>query len=329
MKKIISTLLIISLLCSQVFAYQEWIDKTIDNKKVKIIKVIPDKRHSIITSVSFKWDTLNTLVKKVGWVSWITWAYFCPADYGKRCNRTNSTTADRIFEGKSFSKYWPDTWGRWMFWFDKNWEFIYLQNNLWYAKDSFVRKYNVEKVDQIYYWLSNHPVLLIDWENVLSKEWDILLDKKMLKPWPKNFICTTQDKKTFYMWQISNISMYEVPYYLTQNFWCRYALNLDSGPSSGIIYNWSTKIKDKRQIMDAFVIYENPDYKYLNNKEIDQIRNSLDEYITKIRGQFWTYKFLMNKLKLIDNFENKLKNQNDWKIRAIIAEIINILNSIE
>lgn len=329
MKKIISILIISLLSCNISFGYQERIDKTLDWKKIKILKVIPDQRHSIITSVSFKWDNLNTLVKKVGWVSWITWAYFCPADYGKRCNRTNSTTADRIFEWKNFSKYWPDTWGRWMFWFDKNWEFLYLQNNLWYANDSYVRKYNEDKTDQIYYGLSNHPVLLIDWENVLSKESDVLLDKKMLKPGPKNFICVTQDKKTFYMWQIANISMYEVPYYLTQNFWCRYALNLDSGPSSSIIYNGSTKIKEKRLIMDAFVVYENPDYKNVTEKELKQIRQIMDDYISNLRNKIWEFKFLTSKISMKEKFKQKLTSTQEPKLRAIISEIINILNSIE
>lgn len=332
MKKIVLYICVLFILLSNqvvVYWYQEWIDTTIDWNKVKIIKVIPDLRHKIITSVSIDWDNIDTLVNRVGWVSWITWSYFCPADYWKSCNRTNSTTSDRIFEWKSYSKYWPDTWWRWMFGFTVTGAFLYIQNNLWYANDSYVRKYNEDKIDQVYYWLSNHPVLLIDWEDVLSKEEDNLLDKKMLKRWPKNFICVTQDQKTYYMWQIYDITMYEIPHYIHKNFDCWYALNLDSWPSSWIIYNNQTKLKNKRLIMDAFVVYENPDYKEIKDWEIKQVHSFMEKLVTNLKSEMWLINYLVKIENLKKTLNKKIYKFEEPKIRAILSEMVNFLNQLD
>lgn len=332
MKKLISTILLFAIILSNPqtsFWYQQWIEWTIDWNSVKVIKVIPDLRHKIITSVSTSWDNIDTLVKKVWWVSWITGAYFCPADYWKRCNRTNSTTSDRIFEWVSYSKYWPDTGGRWMFGFTATWAFLYIQNHLWYSNDSYVRKYNSDKLDQVYYGLSNHPVLLIDWEDVLSKEWDVLLDKKMLKAWPKNFICVTQDQKTYYMWQIGGIWMYELPHYLFKNFGCWYALNLDSWPSSWIIYNNQTKLKNKRLIMDAFVVYENPDYKEITQDENLQVTKFMEWFVWTLKKTLSPVKYIIKIENLKSTFKKRVYKNEDPKIRAILWEMYNYLNLLD
>lgn len=52
----------------------------------------------------------------------------------------------------------------------------------------------------------------------------------------KNMICITDDKKTVYMGNISDITLPEMPDFLKNNLGCSFALNLDSGGSLGMQY---------------------------------------------------------------------------------------------
>lgn len=298
----------------------DWINTT-------YIKVKLDRWNKIITSVSLSWESLNDLVGKVWQDTWITWVYFCPQDYAW-CNWQNSTTADRIFEWVSYSKYWPDTWARWLFWFDKNWNFIFFQNHLWYA-EWFIRKYNVDKQDDIYYWLSNHPILIIDWKNVLSKEQDDLIDKKIVSKWTKWFICITKDENEVFMWYVYNIEMYELPSFLSENFWCNYALNLDAWKTSWLIYEWNQIIKENRKMMDSFVVFEDVDYKYLTQDQRNTLNWILTEYFRNIKKTQWIYVLYNKIIKLKENFIKKLEIEESWKKRAIIKQILYFLENYE
>ncbi len=64
-----------------------------------------------------------------------------------------------------------------------------------------------------------------------------LIDSKMRTSGIKNMICITEDEKTVYMGNISDITIDEMPDFLKNNLGCSYALNLDAGGSLGMRYN--------------------------------------------------------------------------------------------
>lgn len=235
------------------YAYQEYIQKEIWWKSVNLIKVILDWKHKIVTSLSQDWDTLDNLIKKENWISWVNWSYFCPADY-KVCNWINFTDRARIYNNTLYSKWWTDFWSSWMFWFWSDWTPIFVLKNDWYSP-WINKKVNTNKISEISYWLANYPVLVLNWENIVSQSDDIL-DTKMKTIWTKSFICSQSDNKTIYMWMIQNMTVKEMASYIKENLWCYNAINLDSWWSLWMTYN-NEKIKVPwRKIMDAFVVVE-------------------------------------------------------------------------
>jgi len=230
--------------------YQE----LLDTSNHRVIKIVLGENISVVSTFSEQGESLDQLMKKENWVSAVNWAYFCPADYW-HCNQQNTTTADRVSQGVRSSKYKPDLGARWLFWFNIEWELLFILNNLGYVQ-WINKKYNADKIDEIYNWISNFPVLLVDGEDVvdLSKS---LLDDKMKTKWTKTFICHNQDKTIVYMGQIFNKNIYETPTYMKDTFWCYNGINLDAGASMWMIYNNSAKNTPWRNIMDAFVVREN------------------------------------------------------------------------
>lgn len=252
--------LIFTLITTKTFWYQELINDSIDWKKTQYIKVILDDKHEIITSVSETWESLESLVSKVWWISWVNWAYFCPEDY-KNCGWTNYSENMRIFDWKKYSKYKDDLWANWLFWFDKNWIPLFILNNYWYV-DGINKKYNQDKINDVNYWISNFPVLVLEWKNVINESENIL-DTKQKTFWIKSFICSQDDNKTIFMWTVSNITVKEMADFLQRNLNCYNAINLDSWGSLWMIYNNETIKKPWRKIMDAFVVVEKKETKKL------------------------------------------------------------------
>ena len=152
MKKILFIVLLFSF--TDVFAWKEHIVKTLDNKKIDVIKVVIDGKTQIKTSLSFDWESLESLVSKVGWTSWVNWAYFCPKDY-TNCGWINRTDRARIYDFIQTNRLFSNNW---MFWFDKNDKAVFAFN--WQYS-------GIENENEIKYWLANYPVLLLNWENIL------------------------------------------------------------------------------------------------------------------------------------------------------------------
>jgi len=266
MKKILISTIYVLLFLGYCSSYKDLIIENIDNKPVRIIKVILDWEDFIVSSIAFTWwDTLENLTKNVWWDTSINWAFFCPNDYSY-CNWITHTISERVFlwEWKEYSKYRGDTWIRWIFGFKKDWEPIFVQKNAWNVTGLSINT-NAEKIDQIYFWLWNFPVLLINWEDV--KWWsEHLFDKKMKSKWNKHFICSTKDNYIIYMWVVWNIDMYELPKYLKENFDCWFAINLDAGMSAWMIYDWNVLQRWwRREIMDAFVVLDKYEYAKLTD----------------------------------------------------------------
>jgi len=265
MKKLLYFILTIFLCIWTTQAYKELIIENIDGKAVRVIKVVLDWEHYIVNSIAFTWwDTLENLTKKVGWSTSINWVFFCPEDYSS-CDQTH-TISERVFLGEweKYSTYRGDTWIRWIFGFDKDWEPLFVQKNMWYMEWLQLNT-NAYKIDKLYFWLWNFPVLLINWNDVLWWS-EHLFDKKMKASANKHFICSTKDKSTIYMWVIWGATMYEMPGFLKRNFNCYFAINLDAGMSAGMIYNWSVLQRwGRRKIMDAYVVLTRYEYEKLTN----------------------------------------------------------------
>ena len=61
------------------------------------------------------------------------------------------------------------------------------------------------------------------------------------------------------------MNIYELPNYLKKNFDCYFALNLDAGYSSAMVYDGEVlERSNRRRIMDAFVVLTKEEYQKLN-----------------------------------------------------------------
>lgn len=267
MQKVIITLSIIILSHCFGFGYKELIIENRDNKPIRVIKVVLDWEHYIVSSVAWDWwATLQELTQKVWWDTSVNWAFFCPDDYSN-C-KTTHTISERVYmwNGKDTSAYRPDTSIRMIFGFDKTWEPMLIQNNLWNMHDLWLRvNPQPEKFNSLYFGIWNFPVFLYQWENVINW-YTNYIDTKMKTAGNKTFICHTQDKSTVYMWVIWWINLLQMPDYLSKNFDCRDAINLDAWSSIGMIYSWYILDQwPRKRIMDAFVVLTREQYINLTN----------------------------------------------------------------
>ncbi len=248
------------------FAYKELIIENIDKKPVRVIKVVLDGEHYIVSSPAGEWgETLKELTTKVGGDTAVNGVFFCPDDY-TQCNGVTHTISERIYmwNGKDWSAYRPDTSIRMVFGFNKQWEPLLAQNNLGKLYDVGIwMKPDKEKFDSLYFGLWNFPVFLYEGEDVMNG-YTNYIDKKMKTAGNKTFICSTQDKTTIYMWVIGGITLLDMATYLKKNFNCRNAMNLDAGNSIGMIYSGFVLDQGPRtKIMDAFVVVTKQQYENL------------------------------------------------------------------
>lgn len=250
-------------IASSTFAYKELLIENRDKHPIRVIKVILDGQHYIVTSPAEEWgDTLANLTKKVGGDTAVNGTYFCPDDYGY-CGGVTHTISERVYlwDGQNRSKFWPDTSIRMVFWFTKQGNPLLVQNNLWSLQDAWLRiKSDKEKFSSLYFGLGNFPVFLYSGENVIYG-YENYLDAKMKTAGNKTFICSTKDGKTIYLWVVWGINLVKMPDYLKESFDCRNAINLDAGLSIGMIYSWFVLDQWLRtRIMDAFVVLDRAQY---------------------------------------------------------------------
>ncbi len=256
-----STLLLVvfgGLFLSQdVFAYQEILIENRGWHAIRVIKVELDWEHFVVSSVAWTWgETIQELTKKVWWISAINWAFFCPEDYSN-CPTTFSYY-ERIFkgDGESYSMFWPDTSIRWIFGFTQDGNPLIVQNKISENDVGLISNINSNYIFDLYFWISNFPVLLINWEDVTAGASEYI-DSKLTWKWNRNFICSTEDWKTIYMWVVGTMSVRDMAPYIKKQFWCYNALFLDAWASSAMVYSW--KVLDqwaRKLITDAFVVVD-------------------------------------------------------------------------
>lgn len=290
------------LIPSITLGYQEILIENRGWHAIRVIKVILDWEHFVVSSVADEWwETIQSLTKKVWWISSINWAFFCPKDYSN-CPNTVSYY-ERIFkwDGASYSQFRPDTSIRGIFWFTRDGAPLFVQNKISDWDVWLISNINSDRIRDLYFWISNFPVLLINWDNVTAWASEYI-DSKMTWKWNRNFICSTEDWKTIYMWYVWTMSVRDMAPYLKEQFWCYNALFLDAGASSAMVYSgkvlsqWSRKL-----ITDAFVVVDRetylqlewtpsetytpyvPDYKMTkeDRKKVDIFNEIIDEIYEK------------------------------------------------
>jgi len=257
--RIMFSVLLLCFFGTTAFGYKEIIMENINWKPVTIYKVVLDWEDFVVSSVSLSGNTLEELTRKVGGETSVNWVFFCPSDYSW-CNNQNSTVFERIYlwDPKTYSTFWPDTGVRWIFGFDRFWNPLFVNNNLtmnWLGYNT-----NNDKMDQLFFWLSNFPVLLINWEDVISRS-EEFMDRKMRTRWTKTFICSNENKNTVYMWSVWSVNLYELGPFVKKAFGCSNAINLDAWNSLAMVYDGRVIARSpRRQIMDAFVVLTREEY---------------------------------------------------------------------
>lgn len=301
--KILILLISFLIITNTTFA-NELYETQIDWYQITTIKIVKWSWYKVIVWVSDKWESLKSLTEKYSWVSAVNWAYFHPSDYGWE----NDSSAPRISNWTLHSK-WDETWiVNVIFAFDKNNNPFLFQDGHDYSSwrgDIYMtgRTINLDKKSDIYNGIWNFPLLLKDWENMLDKALEI--SEKMKAKSIKNFICSTSDWNTIYMWNIKNPNIWSVPEIL-KKMWCYNAINLDAGGSSAMIYNNKYIIWPGRNIMDSFIVVKD------EQKNIVKI-NILSKYSTKIDNSF---KKIETKISSFSK-ENQLEFLNNLSIKIL------------
>lgn len=247
-------------------AYKELLIEERGWRPIRVIKVVLDGEHFVVASPAQDGGaTTEELAKKVGWDTAINGAFFCPDDYST-CKvdwkRKTHTISERVFmgNGKDWSRFWGDTSIRVIFSFDQQGNPFFVQKNSWNHDVGLWSDVNKDRLDEIYFWIWNFPVLLLHGEDVVQAFVNYI-DNKMTGSANRNFICSTEDGTTIYMWVIGASNVWNLPAYLKKEFWCWNALSLDAGASTAMVYEGKTLDRSSRtRVMDAFVVLDREQY---------------------------------------------------------------------
>ena len=331
-----------------VFAYKEVLIEDRGWKPIRVIKVVLDWQHFVVTSLAGNGgDTLENLVKKVWWDSGINWTFFCPKDYSY-CGGITHSNFERIFlwDWASYSESWPETSIRMIFGFDIEWKPFMAQHNYTDHDAGLEMNLNIDKIDDIEFWLSNYTVLLVEWQNVIDVN-SINFTSNMYSSANRNFICSTRDGSIIYMWVVWWVSIPKLADYVEKNFGCRNALALDAWASEAMVYDGKVLARSsRRKIMDAFVVVDRetyikltwyipenktpyePENQYeLTNNDMKTV-NAFDSVLKKLVKQEWA-SFKNTEKKVIREAYSMDKFKYDYRRKAIFHELLIRLFTID
>ena len=339
--KIILLLVILFSFIWNVFAYKEVLIEERGWKPIRVIKVVLDGQHFVVTSLAGNGgDTLENLVKKVWWDSGINWTFFCPKDYSY-CWGVTHSSFERIFlwDWVSYSDSWPETSIRMIFGFDIEWKPFMAQRNYTDHDAGLKMNLNENKLDDFEFGLSNYTVLLVEWQNVIDIN-SINFTSNMYSSANRNFICSTRDGSTVYMWVVWWISIPKLADYVKNNFGCYNALALDAGASEAMVYDWNVLARSsRRKIMDAFVVVDRetyikltwytpknktpyePDNQYeLTEKDMQTIE-LFDSALKKLVKEKWN-SFKNTEKRVVREVYSLDKYKYDYRRKAIFHELL-------
>ena len=227
------------------------VTKTVEGHKVRIFHIGVGDAYKVTAVASNTGTTLESLVKQWGWVAGMNGAYFSPRDY---TGLPDSTTTIRIMQGdgRTYSRYYPDTGVNGIFWFLRDGTPILIQNNI-YGEKSLRDNYNANMLLELESGIANFPILLASGTNLIPRYDTIgLITAKMKAISTKSFICRTATNEVKFG-TVEKISMLDLPDFI-RRFWCVDAINLDNGGSLGIYDRGKYVVRPGRNIMDGFVI---------------------------------------------------------------------------
>lgn len=92
----------------------------------------------------------------------------------------------------------PDTSIRGIFGFEQNGTPLFVQNKISTHDLGLEKNLNSDKIDDLYFGISNFPILLMEGEDVTWGATNYI-DNKMTGKANRNFICSTKDGKTVYL----------------------------------------------------------------------------------------------------------------------------------
>ena len=334
------------------FAYKELLIENRGGKPIRVIKVVLDWQDFVITSVANDWwDTLENLVKKVWWDSGINWTFFCPADYSY-CGWVTHSNYERVYlwNWAKYSSFWPDTSVRVIFGFDIEWNPLVVQNKVLDWDDWLWTNINRKKINDIEFGLSNYTVLLLEWENIVDINVNPMRSRyssNMASSANRNFICSTKDWSTIYMWVVWWISIVKLADYVEKYFWCYNALALDAWASEAMVYEWNVLARSsRRKIMDAFVVVDRdtyikltwytpknnspytPENQYELTAKDKKMINTFDEVLKELVQQEWS-SFKNVEKKLIREAISSDKFKYNYQKKAIFHELLIRLFTID
>ena len=227
------------------------VTKTVDGHRVRIFHVGAGDLYKVTAVASNTGTTLESLVKRWSGVAGINGAYFSPRDY---TGLPDSTTTIRIMQGdgRTYSRYYPDTGVNGIFWFLRDGTPVLVQNNI-YGEKSLRDNYNASMFLELESGIANFPILLASGTNLVPR-YDALglITAKMKVVSTKSFICRTATDEVKFG-TVEKISMLDLPDFI-RRFGCVDAINLDNGGSLGIYDRGKYVVRPGRNIMDGFVI---------------------------------------------------------------------------
>lgn len=219
--------------------------------------------------IDTKWgSSLREIMESVWAVSGVTGIFTCPKDYSA-CWWETTTINERYVNGEKLATY-KSTGDRVVFWWTAAYEaFIFQTDTI-----------NGDREAQIYEWLANHPLLILDWVPMTQSYWEKgLIDSKMRDRWTRNFICANEDSSLYYFWLVNLIDIDNLAIILKE-LWCHNAINLDAGFSTAMIHNWDYIRWPGRDILDwIFIVPKN-----INTRELDlQAKKIADSFHNKLK----------------------------------------------
>jgi len=135
-----------------------------------------------------------------------------------------------------------------------------VQNKISTHDVGLISNINANRINDLYFGISNFPVLLIEGEDVTAGAREYI-DSKLTGKGNRNFICSTKDEKTIYMGVVGSSSVRDMAPYLKQHFGCYNALFLDAGASLGMVYEGNVLDRGSRRLItDAFVVVDRDTY---------------------------------------------------------------------
>jgi hypothetical protein len=216
--------------------------------------------------------------------------------------------------------FWPDTSVRGIFGFLRDGTPLLVQNKISTHDVGLMSNINAERINELYFGISNFPVLLIEGEDVTAGAREYI-DNKLTGKGNRNFICSTKDEKTIYMGVIGGSSVWDMAPYLKQHFDCYNALFLDAGASTAMVYDEKVlERSDRRLITDAFVVVDKEQYLTLGGI----LPQNVAPYIPKYQLTDVDKKFVSKLTTIIDLiYEQYDKATYKTKLISMFRKLIN------